>query len=390
MKSALDDTRDRLPSRGYGDFAAATRRAYLRGAGLRGAGLRGALLSMAGLVLLGGSLLGSEQAQAERRTKPRSSKAAVLDATPTALPAPPAVRQPFGSPPPVGLFSARSSSGLTGRLAFTVELPDTRALYTLDLDTSSLHFMGINGRRCGSPAWSPDGSKIATSCEEAGGVQELYLISTQDGAVRPLTALQRKSDEPNWSMDGSSVLFTVRSLSAQHSEIYSVAISPPDAKPVRLTTFGSGLANSPAWFDDGQSVLFGTDRHWPGWDVCTVQAKSKAESCITQGSESIVLPQLSHGKTQLLIGLPENSAVRWEIMDLRARSRNRLTDAPGVVRSPTWSRDDNCIAVITTPPQGDQTISVINLKDKSIRVVLTSAHPLRGLDWWGEQTKGEE
>jgi dipeptidyl aminopeptidase/acylaminoacyl peptidase len=69
-----------------------------------------------------------------------------------------------------------------------------------------------SGPRDASPAWSPDGQRIAflRAPEKDGKPQpsQIYLIDLAGGEARPLTEMKKGAGAPVWSPDGKTIAFT--------------------------------------------------------------------------------------------------------------------------------------------------------------------------------------
>ena len=57
------------------------------------------------------------------------------------------------------------------------------------------------------PHWSPDGSRIAFQAQEPGKLFHVYVVSADGGSPEQPVPGDRSTDDPNWSSDGSSLLF---------------------------------------------------------------------------------------------------------------------------------------------------------------------------------------
>jgi TolB protein len=102
--------------------------------------------------------------------------------------------------------------------------------------------------RAASPAWSPDGSKIAFISDQS-GADEVWVSDASGGNPRQAThfAMNGQPANPRWSPDGSKLLCQVYGLG--DPVIYVVPLG--GGQPKRLVTgrFGS-------WSHDGASVYY--------------------------------------------------------------------------------------------------------------------------------------
>ncbi len=128
----------------------------------------------------------------------------------------------------------------TGRAAVFVQ-----SLYT-NQRMAVANFRGSNS----APAWSPDGKQLAVVLTKDGNSQ-IYLIRPDGSDVRRLSANKSIDTEPNFSPDGQSLLFT--SDQGGSAQIYRMSIAGGSAQRM---TFGEGNNFSPRYSPDGKSFVF--------------------------------------------------------------------------------------------------------------------------------------
>ena len=80
-----------------------------------------------------------------------------------------------------------------------------------------------------SPAWSPDGTRIAFDSLR-GGTAQIYVMGADGSAPIPLTTMTPNFD-PTWSPDGARIAFST--LRWGHYEIY--AMNADGSNETRLT-----------------------------------------------------------------------------------------------------------------------------------------------------------
>jgi DNA-binding winged helix-turn-helix (wHTH) protein/Tol biopolymer transport system component len=108
--------------------------------------------------------------------------------------------------------------------------------------------------------WSPDGTQILFSDQDAAGHSKSYVIPSGGGTPRPLLPEDKEAQsDPNWSPDGSKVVFS-SSLGGYYSSHPVEKIL--DLASHKVSTLpGSEGTRSPRWSPDGRfiSVLYGDD-----------------------------------------------------------------------------------------------------------------------------------
>ena len=98
---------------------------------------------------------------------------------------------------------------------------------------NALQLTSLNGRRGGTPGWSPDGQWIVFDLR-TGGPGDIYVISSRGGAPRRLTTHPADDLVPSWSRDGSWIYFG--STRTGRYQIWKV--SPKGGEPVQVTRQG--------------------------------------------------------------------------------------------------------------------------------------------------------
>ena len=137
-----------------------------------------------------------------------------------------------------------------GRKLAYVSFEQRRAMiYVQDIFTAQRErvsaFKGING----APAWSPDGTRLAMSLSKDGN-SEIYVMHVASGRLQRLTNHRAIDTEPSWSPDGRKLLFT--SDRGGKPQIYQVSVH--GGKPNRLTFEGRYNAKA-SYSPDGKQIV---------------------------------------------------------------------------------------------------------------------------------------
>jgi dipeptidyl aminopeptidase/acylaminoacyl peptidase len=112
-------------------------------------------------------------------------------------------------------------------------------------------------KRAGSPAISPDGRWVAYTVREANWDDnayetEIWLADASSGATRQLTNGKKSSQSPAWSPDGAKLAFV--SDRTDKRQIY--LISPQRGEAEALTSVEDGVVGSFEWSPDGKTIAY--------------------------------------------------------------------------------------------------------------------------------------
>ena len=127
-------------------------------------------------------------------------------------------------------------------------------LQVADEDGSNARTLARSRDPLMTPAWSPDGTRLAYVGFE-GGRSAIYICDLASGHSVRVISEPGINGSPAWSPDGSRLAVT---LSFEHNpDIYLI---DPDTGNRRRITFSPGIDTEAAWSPDGQTIAFTSDR----------------------------------------------------------------------------------------------------------------------------------
>lgn len=136
------------------------------------------------------------------------------------------------------------------------------------------NFKGNNS----APAWSPDGSRLAVVLSRDGSSQ-IYLVNADGSNLTRLTQTATINTEPNFTPDGQHIVFSSdRGGSAQ---IYRVGVN--GGQPTRLT-FNGGHNVSPKVSPDGTALIYVT-RRGGNFQIAVLNLSTGNEVLLTNGPD---------------------------------------------------------------------------------------------------------
>lgn len=175
---------------------------------------------------------------------------------------PPSAGSPL--PLPFGQLSWSPSSGL---VAFSSALGGSTDVWVATTDGTGRTSPLIGGLGAkSSPAWSPDGMRLAFSCQATTGVgTDICVVNSAGRDLVRLTSDQGDNDAPAWSPDGLWIAYAARldcsePIGCLRSRISVIAAGGGD--PQTLTNGGDDDGH-PSWSPDGQTLAFSrNDEIW--------------------------------------------------------------------------------------------------------------------------------
>ncbi|WP_425666843.1 Tol-Pal system beta propeller repeat protein TolB [Vibrio tubiashii] len=132
-----------------------------------------------------------------------------------------------------------------------------------------------------SPAWSPDGKKLAYVSFQ-NGQAEIFIMNIYTGEREKLTSYPRHNGAPRFSPDGSKLALVL-------SKTGSLQVYTLDLNTRKLTQITRGRSNNtePFWHPDGKSLIFTSDRGGKPQIYQVDLASNSTKRLTWQGSQNL-------------------------------------------------------------------------------------------------------
>jgi TolB protein len=217
------------------------------------------------------------------------------------------------------------------KLAYvSFEYNHNSSIYIQDIATGARErvasFRGING----APNFSPDGRRLALTLSKSGN-PEIYVMDLGSKALHQVTDQFGIDTEAVWSPDGSSLYFT--SDRGGKPQIYQVAASGGSA--TRVSFQGSYNAKASVSYDGKKIAMAQGNGNNYRIALLDRSLGSPRWSTLSPGSldES---PSFAPNASMILYAAREGSRGVLYAVSADARVRQRLVLADGDVREPAW------------------------------------------------------
>jgi TolB protein len=186
-------------------------------------------------------------------------------------------------------------------------------------------FSGINS----APAWSPDGKRMALSLSRDGD-PEIYVMDLATRRLQRLTNDPAIDTEPAWSPDGRYIVFT--SDRAGQPQIYRMTA---DGRQTQRLTFEGDYNARPSYSPDGRMLTL-VDSQQGKFRIATLNLETNAMQVLTDTSLDESPTFAPNGRIILYATEVKGHGVLASVTsDGRVRELYRLEE--GDVREPAWS-----------------------------------------------------
>ena len=215
------------------------------------------------------------------------------------------------------------------RLAYVSFESEQPRIFIQEITTGArdeiVSFPGING----APAFSPGGRRLAMTLSKDGN-PEIYVMDLQTRRLRRITRNDAIDTEPSWSPDGRTLVFT--SDRGGKPQIYRIVVD--GGRPERITFEGSYNAR-PIYSPDGTklALVHGNEGRYR---IGLLDLENGALQVLTDSSldES---PSFAPNGNMILYATTDGTRTVLAAVSSDGRMHQRLAEESGRVREPAWS-----------------------------------------------------
>ena len=164
---------------------------------------------------------------------------------------------------------------------------------------------------------------------------EIYVVAPDGTGVTNLTQNAARDTDPDWSPDGSRIIFE----SDRDGQLDIFVMDADGANPQNLTSSASESDSTfdPAWSPDGTLIAFRSHRAPIGLYIMDADGSGATELVSGEGAWA---PAWSPDGT--LIAYEDGNEI-W-MVDVDTKATTKLTTNPNAAYAPEWSPDDTLIA----------------------------------------------
>lgn len=214
------------------------------------------------------------------------------------------------------------------RLAYVSFESKKPVVYVQDLASrrraAVANFKGSNS----APAWSPDGRKLAIALSRD-GLTQIYLMNADGNDIRRLTNTAGIDTEPCFSADGQSLYFT--SDRSGGPQIFRMNLSGGD---VRRVTFNGSYNISPAISPDGRMLAY-ISRREGSFQLHVLDLATSQELRLSDGPRD-ESPSFAPNGRYLMYASESNGRGTLSVVAVDGSTRYRLSAKASNIREPAW------------------------------------------------------
>ncbi|HJV74266.1 MAG TPA: Tol-Pal system beta propeller repeat protein TolB [Noviherbaspirillum sp.] len=201
-------------------------------------------------------------------------------------------------------------------------------VYVQDLTKSQRTIIANYKGSNSAPSWSPDGRRLALALSRNGFTQ-VYITNADGTGLRQLTNTSGIETEPQFSADGQYIYFT--SDRSGGPQIYRMSVNGGEAQRI---TFNGSYNISPRVSPDGKTLAF-ISRREGRFQLYTLDLASGQELRLsdTTTDES---PSFAPNGKYIMYATESGRRDALAVVSVDGRVKYRLTPQAGDIREPTW------------------------------------------------------
>lgn len=218
------------------------------------------------------------------------------------------------------------------RLAYVSFERGNSSIYIQDIGTGQREVVAAHKGINGAPAFSPDGTRLALTLSKSGN-PEIYVMDLATRRTSQVTRHFAIDTEPQWMPDGQSLVFT--SDRAGKPQLYQVPVAGGDAG--RLTFAGEYNAGGAVAFDGQRFAMVQGNGNVYRIAVLDRTRGSPGETRLLSPGNLDESPSFAPNASMLIYAASEGPRGVLYAVSADGRVRQRLVLADGDVREPAWS-----------------------------------------------------
>ena len=215
-------------------------------------------------------------------------------------------------------------------------------VYTCDTDGTNFEFLCANARE---PEWNPQGTKISYQLVKPGRRPQLAVANADGTGAHAVQSGGLLQNDWSWDPRGQQIVYETL-----NDEGFQIRITDTTGTKDRMLTDGEGGVykdRTPEWSPDGSKIVF--ERHnrvVPTNELWTVDPQTGKEKRLTDfpGRSYDATWSPDGSKIAFVSNMSGGDEFDLYVMDADGKNVEVISDRPGDEYAPSWSPDGTAIA----------------------------------------------